>query len=78
MQNLFFSKSFFSLFESGFKVSVLFHTASSSVPLRAWVMKEGSTVVSGISFQAAGAHSKDVTAHAQAMTTTSQLLLGQQ
>ena len=78
MQNLFFSKSFFSLFESEFKVSVLFHTASNSVPLRAWVIKEGSTVVSGTSFQAAGTHSKDVTAHAQAMKTISQLSLGQQ
>lgn len=73
MQNLFFSKSFSSLFEPEFKVSVLFHTASNSVPLRAWVIKEGSAVASGISFQATGTHSKDASAHAQAMTTISQL-----
>ena len=59
-------------------MSVLFHTTSNSVSLRAWVIKKGSTAVSGISFQAAGTHSKDVAAHAQAMTTESQLLLGQQ
>ena len=35
-------------------MSVLFHTTSNSVSLRAWVIKEGSTAVSGISFQAAG------------------------
>ena len=76
MQNLFLLN--LSLFESEFKMSVLLHTTSNSVSLRAWVIKEGSTVVSGISFQAAGIHSKDGTAHAQAMATISQLLLGQQ
>lgn len=40
--------------------------------------KEGSTVVSGIFFQASDTHSKDVNMLAQAMTTISQLLLGQQ